>query len=44
MCRDLAGDEKPEEAFGKRLGTTWSFGELRLDFGNGLSAEADALL
>ena len=42
--RDLAGDEEPEKTFGKRFGTTWSFGKLLLNLGNGLAAEADALL
>jgi hypothetical protein len=42
--RDLAGDEEPEETFGKRFRATGSLGKLLLNLGNGLATEADALL
>lgn len=44
LGRNLAGDEKPEKGFGKRLGPTRGLGEKGLAIRNGLAAEADALL
>lgn len=41
---DLAGDEKPEETFRKRLRPARSLGKSLLDLGDGLSTEADTLL
>jgi len=32
LRRNLTGQEKPEETFGKRLGATWSLGESFLAF------------
>jgi hypothetical protein len=44
LGRDLAGQEKPEETFGKRLLATGSLGEDLLALGDGLSTESDTLL
>ena len=41
---NLAGEEKPEEGFGKGFLTAGSFGKGLLAFGDGLPAEADTLL
>ena len=41
---DLAGQEKPEEAFGQRLLATGGLGQKLLALGDGLAAEADTLL
>jgi len=40
---DLAGQEKPEKTFWKRLLTTWGLGEKFLAFGDSLSTEANTL-
>ena len=44
LGRDLAGQEKPEEAFGQRLLATGGLGQKLLALGDGLAAEANALL
>ena len=44
LSGNLTGEEKPEKTLRKRLGSTGSFGEEFLAFGNGLSAEANTLL
>ena len=41
---DLAGDEEPEETFGKGLRTAGGFRKKILALGNGLATEADTLL
>lgn len=41
---DFAGDEEPEETFGKGLGTAGGLREKLLALGNGLAAETDTLL
>jgi len=44
LSRDLAGQEKPEETFGKRLLATRGLGEKLLALGDGLATKTNTLL